>query len=157
LPYLIDGHNLIAALDALDLSDPDDETALLRMLTPYFARIRTKATVYFDRATPGSTKRIAGAHVTARFIRGPRSADDALRSHLSRLGKEAPNWTVVSSDREVRSAARHAGARILTSERFAAELSPQQETAQADEKPDRPLNEDEIQAWEDLFKQAPDP
>jgi hypothetical protein len=45
------------------------------------------------------------------FVRQPAIADTAILNHLHRLGSDAHNWIVVSSDAAVRSGAQKAGAR----------------------------------------------
>src|SRR3990172_5405302 len=109
MPYLIDGHNLIGRITGLSLDDPDDEARLLATLRSFCARQKVKATVYFDGGVPGRTRPPSGSGLTARFIVPPETADDAILNHLSRLGREARNWMVVSSDAAVVGAARRAG------------------------------------------------
>jgi predicted RNA-binding protein with PIN domain len=151
VPYLIDGHNLIAAMPGLSLSDLDDEQALIRILAGYARSSRRRITIYFDRGSLAAPQLPNPAGISAHFVRFPRTADDAIRSHIQRLGGEAANWTVVSSDREVRTAARRAGARVIDSAAFASMLSePPPETGEQ-EKPEVILEPDEIANWEKLF------
>ena len=119
MPYLIDGHNLIGAMPGLSLSDPDDEARLTSLLQRFCSRRRQRVTVYFDRRAPASPQPTAMGCVTARFVTASDTADAAIRRHLQRLGGEARNWTVVSSDSEVTQAARRAGARPIASRDFA--------------------------------------
>ncbi|HLB64903.1 MAG TPA: NYN domain-containing protein [Anaerolineales bacterium] len=153
MPYLVDGHNLIPSIPGLRLSDPDDESQLIGLLQAFCARARTRVTVYFDRGVLGPALTPGGGGVTVRFVRLPRTADEAIAAHLNRLGGEARNWTVVSSDGEVRSAARRAGARALTSPAFALRLSPAA-PSQAREKPEAPANKEEVAYWERQFRQS---
>lgn len=153
MPYLVDGHNLIASVPGLRLSDPDDEAQLIGLLQSFCARERTRVTVYFDRGLLGPVATPGGAGVTVRFVRLPRTADEAIVAHLSRLGGEARNWTVVSSDGEVRRAARRAGARGLTSPAFALRLSPAARP-QPHEKPEPSANKEELAYWERQFRQS---
>ena len=98
MPYLIDGHNLIGKMAGISLEDPEDEAKLVHMLRAYFSRRATKATVYFDRGMPGRQDSPTVAGVSARFIAPPATADAAIEGHLGRLGRQARNWTVVSSE-----------------------------------------------------------
>lgn len=151
MPYLIDGHNLIGQLSGIDLSDVDDERQLVKELWSYFRAKGTRAVVYFDGGDSFSQDPRSQSGVTVRFVRRPNTADMAIRAHLVALGKEAKNWTVVSSDREVRKAVERAGARIMRSEEFARELRagpPQEPEA---EKPSQ-VEPDEIDRWLDLFR-----
>ena len=151
MPFIIDGHNLIAALPDLDLSDLDDEMKLVEMLRGFCSRTQRRATVYFDRGSPGGEPTIKSGRVEVRFVRLPRTADDAIRAHLLKLDKEAPNWTIVSSDREVRSAARRAGASVLESDAFAQMIPASVITADQSEKPLGTLSDIDLDEWERLF------
>ena len=155
MPYMIDGHNLIAATQGMSLSDPDDERALIDVVAGFARRSWRSITVYFDRGSLLAPKLTKIAGVKIHFVRPPRTADDALRAHILRLGREAPNWTVVSSDREVQRAAQHAGARVATSQAFASELMSPADASTEGEKPELTLSEREVAAWEALF-QDPD-
>jgi predicted RNA-binding protein with PIN domain len=151
MPYMIDGHNLIAALPGLSLSDTDDERQLVDQLNAYFTRIRRKATVFFDRARVGNRDLKAGHFLRAVFIRAPRTADDAIRSELRKLGRSASNWTVISSDREVMESARVAGARVMDSQAFADLLTSLGSTGETS-KSDTSLSAADIDLWLRLFQ-----
>jgi len=150
MPYLIDGHNLIPRL-GLRLSDPDDEAKLTLLLQRYFARTGHKGTVYFDRRTPGGATGISSRHLTVRFIAPPRTADDAIRAHLSRLHGEAHNWAVISDDQAIRRSAERAGARWLSAAAFAAEVRSARRGSES-EKPEASLSPDDLAEFERLFR-----
>ncbi len=151
MPFMIDGHNLIAAHPDLNLSDLDDEQQLLDQLNAYFTGIRRKATVFFDRAQPGKQNLQAGHFLRAVFVRAPRTADDAIRAELRKLGPRAANWTVVSSDREVMEAARKAGARVVESQSFAEKLFSQEGDGEP-QKSDTGLSAADVDRWLRLFQ-----
>jgi predicted RNA-binding protein with PIN domain len=135
----------------IDLDDPDDEIRLIVKLRSYCARTSKRIVVYFDRRTPGSRNPSPVGGLTVQFVTPPTSADEAIQDHLHRLGREAPNWTVVSSDRAVQVAAQQAGARYLGSRAFARQLLIEMTPTQESEKPDSLLTEEEIAQWEKLF------
>jgi hypothetical protein len=90
--------------------------------------------------------------VVARFIRQGRTADQAIQGKLQRLGGEARNWTVVSSDREVRASARAARAKSMQVEEFAQQLNVvmagrSQQLSEHETK----LSPDEVDEWMDIF------
>jgi len=118
MPYLIDGHNLIPHVHGLSLEQLDDEQALIARLEAYFQRERKQAVVYFDRAQIGSAEQ-KRAFLQVHFVRPPAIADTAILQHLKKLGGEARNWVVVSSDGNVRRGAQKAGARAMSSAAFA--------------------------------------
>ncbi len=150
MPYLIDGHNLIPLL-GLRLSDADDEAKLALMLRRHFARTGRTGTVYFDRSAPGGTAGESSRHLIVRFVAPPRTADDAIRAHLNRLRREAPNWVVVSNDLAIRRAAELAGARWLSALAFAAEMRSVL-SAGAAEKPDALISAEDLAEYERLFR-----
>jgi predicted RNA-binding protein with PIN domain len=123
VPYLIDGHNLIPKIPGISLGDLDDEIRLVQLLQE-FCRVKQKRVeVFFDNAPPGGSSTRTFGSVVARFVRQGKTADRAIQEKLSRLGGEARNWTVVSSDREVQANARAARAKVLRSEAFAQQLA----------------------------------
>jgi predicted RNA-binding protein with PIN domain len=122
MPYIVDGHNLIPRIPGLSLQDIDDENQLVEMLQEFCRVSRKKVEVYFDNAPPGQLKVQKFGLVTAFFVRAGRSADQAIRQKLNRLGNEARNWNVVSSDREVQSAARAARATVIPASIFAQQM-----------------------------------
>ncbi len=156
MPYIIDGHNLIAAMPGIDLEEARDERALLEQLQAFSQRQGRTLHVYFDRGHAGGRNQFRLGRLHVRFSVPPRSADDAIRSKLRSIGSEAPNWVIVSSDREIRDQARRAGARSMTSTAFSQKLQPQEQVEPTDEKPSYRLTDEEIEAWEARFRQGTD-
>jgi len=153
MPYIIDGHNLIPWIPGLDLASVDDEVQLIELVQEYCRLRRKRAEIYFDNAPPGQPRARHHGQVLARFVRTGQTADDAIRARLLRLGAEARNWTVVSSDQQVQLAVRAARAQPISSEAFAhllidtlrqGESTPGQEAKSA-------LDAGEVQEWLDLF------
>lgn len=152
MPYLIDGHNLIPKL-GLRLASIDDEEQLIVRLQEFCRLRRAQVEVFFDGAPPGqAAARKAGA-VTAHFVHQGSSADAAIENHLTRLGKAARNWTVVSSDGRVQRAARAAHASLLSSEEFTREISRVQAIGMAKSKQAATLAPHEVEEWLDFFNQ----
>ena len=156
MPFLIDGHNLIPKV-GLRLDSIDDELELVGILQEYSRKSRKGIEVYFDGAPAGGTGSRRFGRVTAYFVSERSTADAAIEQRLRALKGEARNWTVVSSDRMVLSAARSARAATVTSEEFAAETQRGSGARQA-----RPagevsrsgggLSEVELNHWLDIFK-----
>lgn len=154
MPYIIDGHNLIGAMKRIHLDDPDDEMLLVDELRRFCARTRRRVTVYFDRGAPATQSPRDAGGLSIRFVRPPRSADQAIIQHLGRLKGAARNWTVVSSDQEVQASARRAGARVLSSPEFVRSMSkPDRRTGQG-EKPDSDVSDDDLKQWQELFRKS---
>jgi len=150
LPYIIDGHNLIAALPDLSLQDPEDEQKLIERMHDFCSRSRQKAILFFDQGQFAGRPFRSGAWLQIRFVRPPRTADDAIRGELDRIGREAPNWIVVTSDREIQVAARRAGAKFISSPDFVRQMDAGKGSRDAS-KPDRSLGPDELEQWMLLF------
>ena len=153
MPYLIDGHNLIPKIPGGNLAAVDDENQLIELLQEFCRRRRKKVEVYFDNAPPGQLRVRKYGVVTAHFVRAGRSADDAIQARLQRLGRDARNWTVVSSDHAVQASAKAARAHVLASETFAKELIGALEDLplESGEREKPTLTSDEVEDWLEIF------
>jgi uncharacterized protein len=153
MPYLIDGHNLIPKIPGLTLQDMNDEEQLIILLQEFCRRQRKQVEVFFDNAPPGGVRARNFGMVVARFVRQGMTADEAMRQKLVRLGREARNWTVVSSDQAVQGSARAAQAHFISSEVFAALLAQALDESRADagERSDAAVSGEELDEWMDLF------
>jgi len=151
MPLLIDGHNLIAALPDIDLEDPNDEMKLLLKLRSWAGHHRRKITLVFDGGIPGGYSRtLSSSNISVIFAAQHYSIADRIIMERLRYLRDANNWTVVSSDMEVLDAARQAGARVLTSQAFAQQLT---QGEAPHEKPSR-VSDAEVQAWLEIFGEA---
>ena len=154
---IIDGHNLIPHLPGLSLSDVEDESALIQLLGEY-ARLRRKSVeVYFDRAPAAQAGVRKVGQVKAHFVQQGITADEAIMQRLQQLGKRAKNVRVVSSDRQVQQAGRAAHAGVVASSAFADEIKKIMEEEPELNPRDRLLSENEVEAWERLFRQGHPP
>lgn len=152
MPFLIDGHNLIAHLPDIELDDPDDEAKLVIKLRGFAARTRKKCIVIFDEGLPGGTSSLTTHSVLVVFASSKRTnADRIIMERISDI-RDAPNWTVVSSDNEVLDAATIAGMRPMRCISFAEML-----TRPRDPKPHPGINENvmvsakEVEEWMQVF------
>ena len=119
-----------------------------------FARVRRRSVeVYFDRAPAGQAKTRRFGTVTAHFVREGLPADDMIIARLRKLGRAAPGWTVVSSDRRIQAEVHHWHAAVVPSEQFVSELM----AAQYSDTPTAPrtLSPDEVDDWLHLFGDPP--
>lgn len=149
MPYLIDGHNLIPKL-GLRLDSPDDEMELTAILQEFARLNRREVEVYFDGAPAGQAGTRNLGTVRAHFVRLGQTADSAIHARLQKMGKNAKNWIVVSSDHEVQNAARTVRAAFITSEEFVKSLRRARDTAPKPSQ-DRPLSNAEVEEWLKLF------
>ena len=151
MPYLIDGHNLIPKA-GLRLDSPDDEMELVSILQEFARLKRREVEVYFDGAPTGHAGMRSFGAVKAHFIRAGQSADSAIRARLNKMGKAAKNWIVVSSDREVQSAARVNHADFISSETFVKELKAAMKSSPKADTGDKKLSAREVDEWLKLFR-----
>jgi uncharacterized protein len=122
MPFLIDGHNLIPKI-GLRLDSFDDEQELLERLNRFCNLSRkTGLEVYFDGAPEAQAGSRKIGLVKAHFIRAGQTADSAIARRLRTMGRAARNWSVVTSDRQIQAEARSAGAEVISSEQFAAQV-----------------------------------
>ncbi len=150
MPYLIDGHNLIPKV-GLRLDSPDDELELVAILQE-FARIkRQQVEVYFDGAPIGHAGARSLGTVRAHFVRLGQTADNAIRARLIKMGKSAKNWTVVSSDREVQSAARVNQALYISSEEFVKLIREAHSATPKGNTVEKKISAKEVEDWLKLF------
>jgi predicted RNA-binding protein with PIN domain len=122
MSVLIDGHNLVAQLDDLSLSDPDDEARLVQRLKVYRSAINRPITVVFDhgeRYTPPQD--LSGGGVKVLFAALDSSADELIVQRITR-SREPHALLVVSTDGEVQAAARSRGAQVMTAQEFARQM-----------------------------------
>ena len=148
MPYLIDGHNLIGAFPGMALSDPEDERKLFEVLEDFGRTSRHKLVVFFDRGRAGmGPLSVSGRMVTAHFVPPPRRADDAILDLISRR-RDARHFTVVSSDSEIRTKARRAGAKVVSSQQFARQVQHASINRHKENAPEEPEN---IEEWLRLF------
>ncbi|MBI5826104.1 MAG: NYN domain-containing protein [Chloroflexi bacterium] len=155
MPYLIDGHNLIPKF-GLRLDSVDDEMELVAILQEFARLKRQRVEVYFDGAPVGSAGTRSLGAVRAHFIRLGHSADNAIRARLNSMGKSARNWVVVSSDREVQSAARVNLAPFVSSEEFVKLTKDAIQSAPQVNAPEKKLSAREVEEWLNLFRDKGD-
>jgi predicted RNA-binding protein with PIN domain len=154
MPYLIDGHNLIPKVPGMSLRVIDDEDRLIAALQVFYRVRRQGVEVFFDQAPPTRGGRKTSGSVVVHYVRQGKTADQAILDRLQQLGKAARNWTVVTSDRQVRAGAHEHGASLLTSEEFSAQLQAAHQVAQTIQKenPDSAPSPDEVEEWLRLFR-----
>lgn len=151
MPYIVDGHNLIPKVPGLTLDDPEDELQLVKLLQEFCRLNRKKVEVYFDNAPPGGQDSRSFGGVIARFVRQGTTADQAIKKKLKRLGGESRNWTVISSDHEIRDAAKSARAKVVTAEEFARQLANMPVSKEVAIDSEVELSQEDVEDWLDFF------
>ena len=152
MPYLIDGHNLIACLPDIDLEDPDDEAKLVTKLRGFAAGRGKKCTVIFDGGLPGGHSSMSSKSVKVIFASASHSDADSLLKQRIRKTRDAANWTLVSSDNGVLDCARRGKMKWMTSAEFARRLQRQSHRQDRRGEDDQAqVSADEVEEWLDIF------
>lgn len=154
MPFLIDGHNLIARLPDIDLADPNDEAKLVTKLKGLVAkkRGRMQCTVIFDCGLPGGHSTMSTKSVKVIFAATEHSDADSLLKLYIRRTKDPKNWTAVSSDQAVLDCARAHKMKWLTSAEFVDKIVDDSPADDArGEEVDIQISDAEVDEWLDLF------
>jgi predicted RNA-binding protein with PIN domain len=150
MPYLIDGHNLIPKV-GLRLDSPDDEMELVDILREFARLKRQQVEVYFDGAPIGQAGPRNLGTIRAHFVRLGQTADSAIRARLNHMAKDARNWIVVSSDREVQRSARDVHAQCISAEEFVKSLRELQNAVPKVNTDDKKISPAEVDEWLKIF------
>lgn len=150
MAYLIDGHNLIPKL-GISLGDPQAEIELIKRLQVFCRLRQTKVEIYFDGGIAGQPALRKYGSVEAHFVPKGKTADAAIESRLMKLGRTARNWSVVSSDQRVQSAAREVHARVFSSDDFARLVTGARTAQSIQKKADANLSPEDVSEWLDIF------
>jgi hypothetical protein len=130
----------------------DDEEQLIKLLQKFQRVKRTKVEVFFDKAPAGQARAKRYGNVTTHFVRQDLPADEAILQHLRRLGKDARNWSVVSSDRHVQTQAHALQAQVMSSEDFSMRLEEAIRQTSGPAGSDGKLGESEVEEWLRIFR-----
>jgi predicted RNA-binding protein with PIN domain len=119
---LVDGHNVLGAIDHRSIGDAGARRDLVTGLGLLGRALAPAAViVVFDSALVGARESVdAAPGVTVRFSPATSAADDVLAEEAGELG---PGTVVISNDREVRERTAGAGALVLWSDALVAWLS----------------------------------
>ena len=158
--YLIDGHNLIAKLPDIDLSDSDDEIELILRLKSWAAASRKrKVTLYFDGGLPsGVAHRLSTSDIQVVFAPERKTADSLIIRRIRKL-QNPSEYTLVTSDQEIIDVAHKRRLPHLRSEEFAAQMGQDQQKRQTPPPPetdDPQISSAEVNEWLDLFGPEPE-
>ncbi len=150
---LIDGHNLIAKIPGWSLQMADKEDRLIELLQE-FARVNRKTIeVYFDGAPAGYPASKNYGRVKAHFIRKGILVDHVIIDRIRKIGKQANQVRIVSSDREVQMGVHHYSANYISSEDFSKEIFSKMAGEKTIEKPDPSRQSaEELAEYEELFR-----
>lgn len=157
MKWIVDGHNLIPHVPGMSLSDLDDEQMLIAWLSEYIRCSRDSIELYFDRAAPGQNGRLNRGRLTILFVPASRTADQAISDRLHQMGKQAADFTVVSSDHQVQANARECRAKVMNSAQFSQKVQQAlgRQPGPGENQPHL-MSEDELNRWLETFASGPD-
>lgn len=155
--WIIDGHNLIPHVQGLSLADMDDEQALISLLIQFCRTRRDQVLVFFDHAAIGHAGERHFGAVRAVFVPQSQTADAAIAAYLHKNGSRLRNDTLVSSDRMVQASAHPIHMKVASSDVFAQLLEETLRTPSLHPNIEKPLSEEEVRRWEELFNQGHNP
>lgn len=159
--YLIDGHNLVASLPDIDLSDPDDEAKLVEKLRRWTAASsKRRVTVIFDAGLPaGLSHGLSGGPIKAVFAPGNATADDLIIQRIRNV-TNVQGYAVVTSDHAVIRVAQQRRMTVIRSQAFAQEMQREIEQRRSGGKKRARTGESnmspaELEEWLNLFGGEP--
>jgi predicted RNA-binding protein with PIN domain len=136
LHYLIDGYNLLYALDAIPPGTwPEKRSAVLRFLKTHRLQGKNKMTVVFDNQEGGGSRQ-GEADFTVVYTAGE-SADEWLSAEVRRSSNPRI-LVVVSNDQGIRLLVRGTGARFATIDEF---LKPLRKSLRKPSLSERPVDD----------------
>jgi predicted RNA-binding protein with PIN domain len=155
MAYLVDGNNFLGFAFPGQHRDPENRMALVRKLLAFRKFTGSRVVLVFDGRVSDDLAALAGGEEKFRVIQPPEgdSADDVIRDFIDRQ-KDRRRLFVVSSDREIRSYAREAGAQPLTCRDFAAELKgvlKERKLKREMDKPEPRASAMELGLWIEVF------
>ena len=151
MPLIIDCYNLLHATKPAGLAGLD-ESGLCRLLGSSVWREKRIVVVCDGTADPLGLNESTEPDVELVYAGRGQTADDLIINMIAR--DSAPKrLTVVSSDRQIRKAARLRRAKSVTSEQFLRELpkSIRSQSSRQDKTQDKPLSEHQVQQWLKAF------
>jgi predicted RNA-binding protein with PIN domain len=155
VPYLIDGHNLIAQMPDLSLDDPNDEVKLVLRLRQFAGRKRQSVTVVFDHGIPGGWSSGLSTGPVKVIFAGSHSNADRIIMERIREAKTPTNIKLVTSDGEIRRAGEARRVEVISAQEFVHTLfKPPPSGPRRDARDDVKLSQDEVKEWLRLFKQG---
>ena len=152
MPYLIDGHNVVAQTPGLSLEDPHDEAKLTALVKRFCARERRAATIIFDGGLPGGLSSLSNSDVTVIFASDRHTTADDLLLRRIRDEKNPGELSVVTSDQRIVNAARGRRMTVIAAAEFGRTLVKVTKAESATGK-ERGLSKEEVAEWEALFRE----
>jgi predicted RNA-binding protein with PIN domain len=152
MPYLIDGNNLIGAIRDIDIRDPAGREKLTRILSRYQKAKGNRLVIVFDGPPPDGVKPDMHYGSVRVMYAGPESdADSRIRKFISNA-RDTSSYIVVSSDKQVYSYCKWAGAKAMRAREFYTDVvAALERQAAKDSQNDGSMKEEELDDWLEYF------
>ncbi len=146
--YLIDGHNLIARMPDISLTDPDDEVKLILRLRRWTAVSKKRqVTLFFDGGIPGGKNvKLSTSQVRVIFASTGQTADALIMSRLHKV-KNPSDYLLITSDQQIIATAAARKIKHLTADKFARRLAPPQPDTPSVTDDTPVLSDTEVAEW----------
>ena len=118
----------------------------------YIQRSNDRIELFFDRAAPGFNHRQKKGRLSVTYVPAPRTADQAIIGRLQKLGNKAADYTVVTSDHEIKANARSLRVKTMDSPAFVQKVLQTPRKIKNITDTGHPLGDEEVQWWLDVFK-----
>jgi predicted RNA-binding protein with PIN domain len=152
MPYLIDGNNLLGTVKSLDLNAPGARESLTTLLSRYRSAKGNAITVVYDGPPPAGMRDDIHMGKLRVIYAGPKSDADSVIKRIVREAKNPKSYIVVSTDKQVFSYCKWAGAEAIKCDIFFNDM--QKVFAQLPDSKSAPknkLSENEVDDWLDYF------
>jgi predicted RNA-binding protein with PIN domain len=155
MPYLIDGNNLIGAIRDIDIRDSAGREKLTSILSQYQKAKGNRIVIVFDGPPPDGVRPDMHYGSMRVIYSGPESDADSRIKKIIGSTRDVSSYIVVSSDKQVYSYCKWAGAKVLRSREFYSDVIETLERQRADDSQyDGSLKEDELNNWLEYFGQG---
>jgi len=155
MPFVIDGHNLLWSIQkGLEDSGSIAAVRLCHIIGRYLKLAGENGEIVFDGAGPPDKVRFEGIGNLEVFFAGPGMDADAVIEEKIRASTAPRRLTVVSSDRQLRRAARARKAIVVKSEAFWSEVERRLSRGKSSKEPAakrQGISESETEQWLKFF------
>lgn len=150
MPYLIDGNNVIGATPIFDIHDAGAREKLSRLLSQYQKSKGNSIVVVYDGPPPDGSPTELSLGKMRIIYAGPKSDADSVIKNKIRDARSPDQWTVVSSDKQVYSYCKWAGAKAMNVRQFYEDLKWILESA-GEDLATKTMRKNDVDEWLDYF------
>jgi hypothetical protein len=157
MPYVIDGYNLLRAVQKnFDSLSHISEYEFCSFISEFIRRKKSHGYLFFDGTGPPDRSNLAGFKYLDVIFTGPDTDADTMIEELIAKNTHPKRLNIISSDRRIRTAARKRRAKSIPSLEFW-ELVAKKLTQKPKHPPEPPqkfhgLTESEVDAWLKIFR-----